>query len=56
MRVQLKPATVVGARAAPRRELHPIVKRIIEAMVADIIAEEDQAKKATCLSEFDDQE
>ena len=55
MRVQLKPATVVG-RAAPRRELHPIVKRIIEAMVADIIAEEDQAKKATCLSEFDDQE
>lgn len=32
-------------RAAPARELHPIIKRIVEAIVVDIIAEEDQAKK-----------
>jgi hypothetical protein len=43
-------------RAVRTRELHPIIKRIIEAMVADIIAEEDQAKNPTCLSESDDQQ
>jgi hypothetical protein len=55
MTVQLKSASVVR-RAAPTRELHPIIKRIIEAMVVDIIAEEDQAKNLTCHGESDDQE
>jgi hypothetical protein len=43
-------------RAAPARELHPIIKRIVEAIVVDIIAEEDQAKKPTCVRESDDQQ
>lgn len=43
-------------RKAPTRELHPIIKRIIKAMVADIIAEEDRGKKSTCLGESDDQQ
>jgi hypothetical protein len=42
--------------AVPTRELHPIIKRIIEAMVADIIAEEDQAKRPTCIRETNDQQ
>jgi hypothetical protein len=51
----VKPLPAVR-RAAPTRDLHPIIKRIIEAMVADIIAEEDQAKKPTCIDEPNDQQ
>lgn len=43
-------------RTAPARELHPIIKRIIEAIVVDMIAEEDQVKKSTCVRESDDQQ
>jgi hypothetical protein len=50
-----KPLSTVR-RTAPTRELHPIIKRIIEAMVADIIAEEDHAKNPTCVRESDDQQ
>lgn len=46
----------IARRTTDAHELHPVLKHIIEAMVADIIAEEANGPNSACIVDSAEQE